>query len=106
MESSSSLWGHIKTRIDQTECRNTYREGLVSVIGWAPEGSASVACSCPKKLIDIKPDYSEGWRLLGLAQENLEKFDEAKSSYLKAIKLDEKNVNAIKYNKLSWIILW
>ena len=47
-----------------------------------------------EKLTKLQPGYSEGWRLLGQSQQCLEKLEEAKNCYLKAIKLDEKNFYA------------
>lgn len=46
-------------------------------------------------LTKMRPDYSEGWRLLGLAFEYLNKLEKAKTNYLKAIELDENNFLAI-----------
>jgi|GEM_PF-1407593 len=48
-------------------------------------------------LTKLVPEYSEGWRLLGWAQEKLKNKEEAKKSYLKAIELDKENTNAIEY---------
>lgn len=41
------------------------------------------------------PKDTEGWYELGVAQENLNKLDEAKQSYLQSVSLDETNTDAL-----------
>ncbi|MBA3016944.1 MAG: tetratricopeptide repeat protein [Proteobacteria bacterium] len=61
------------------------------------QGDHQQAYNSFKDLTDLKPEYSHGWWLLGRSQEGLNKIEEAKTSYLKAIDLDEKNTDAIQY---------
>ena len=42
----------------------------------------------------LRPEYSEGWRRAGLAQEKLGGLDEAEQHYRKAIELDKDNADA------------
>ena len=47
-----------------------------------------------QKVTKLQPEWSEAWRLLGMANEKLGKLEEAKQNFLKAVELDEKNYDA------------
>ena len=65
------------------------------------EGKFEEAVVSYKKLIELKPDYAQGYNNLGIVLFNLYRFDEAKKNYKKAIELKPDYANA--YNNLGII---
>ena len=78
--------------LDDNNIDVLYNLGLI----YGNQADHKKAYDCFKKLTKLQPNLSVGWQLLGDSQINLNKMDEAKTSYLKALQLDDKNAEAIK----------
>jgi len=59
-------------------------------------GNFEKAIDYYKQLIELIPDYSDGWNHLCQAQAGNEKFEDAKKSAYKALELNDRNYDALK----------
>jgi len=77
--------------LDENDITSIYLLGRVFWI----EGDTEHSLAHFKKIIEIRPDYSNGWSMMGAVLTDLGRTSEAKEALIRAIELDNKNIDAI-----------